>query len=83
MQKITMHTSRTYDILIEDGLLASAAELIAEILPPPRKCCLVCDKTVYSPSSPVLSARAMKPTYALLIPVKAARPRTRLKKYAA
>ena len=48
MQKITMHTSRTYDILIEDGLLSSAAELIAEILPPPRKCCLVCDKTVYS-----------------------------------
>ena len=31
MQKITMHTSRTYDILIEDGLLASAAELIAEM----------------------------------------------------
>ena len=48
MQKITMNTSRTYDILIEDGLLASAAEHIAEILPPEgRKCCLVCDKTVY------------------------------------
>lgn len=48
MQKITMHTSKTYDILIEDGLLASAAEQIAAILPPSRKCCLVCDRTVYS-----------------------------------
>ena len=47
MQKITMNTSKTYDILIGEGLLASAAEQIAEVLPPPRKCCLVCDKTVY------------------------------------
>ena len=48
MEKITMHTSKTYDILIEDGLLASAAEHIAEVLPPEnRRCCLVCDKTVY------------------------------------
>ncbi|MGX8774395.1 MAG: 3-dehydroquinate synthase [Bacillota bacterium] len=49
MQKITMHTSKTYDILIEEGLLASAAEHIAEIFPPGggRRCCLVCDKTVY------------------------------------
>ena len=56
MQKITMHTSKTYDILIEEGLLASAAERIAEVLPPSeepgkaaaRRCCLVCDKTVYA-----------------------------------
>lgn len=49
MQKLTMHTSRTYDILMEDGLLASAASRIAEVLPPGtgRKCCVVCDKTVY------------------------------------
>ena len=49
MQKLTMHTSRTYDILMEDGLLTSAAERIAEMLPPGdgRKCCVVCDKTVY------------------------------------
>ena len=49
MQNLTMHTSRTYDILMEDGLLASAAERIAEVLPPGngRKCCIVCDKTVY------------------------------------
>ena len=55
MQKLTMHTSRTYDILMEDGLLASAAERIADVLPPSigtdgavRKCCIVCDKTVYT-----------------------------------
>ena len=49
MKKLTMHTSRTYDILMEDGLLTSAAERIAEMLPPGdgRKCCVVCDKTVY------------------------------------
>ena len=60
MQTLTMHTSKTYDILIEEGLLASAAEHIAAVLPPRggtcdakagassgRKCCLVCDKTVF------------------------------------
>lgn len=49
MQKLTMHTSQTYDILLEDGLLASAAKYIAEVLPPGdgRKCCIVCDRTVY------------------------------------
>ena len=48
MQKLTMHTSRTYDILMEESLLASAAERIAEVLPPAgRKCCLVCDGTVH------------------------------------
>ena len=53
MQKLTVHTSRSYDILMEDGLLASAADCIAEVLPPAeggaakRKCCIVCDRTVY------------------------------------
>ena len=54
MQKLTMHTSRSYDILMEDGLLASAADCICEVLPPAtcggtaeRKCCVVCDRTVY------------------------------------
>ena len=59
MQKLTMHTSRTYDVLMEEGLLASAADYIAELLPPfagnggdsaadaKRKCCIICDKTVY------------------------------------
>ena len=54
MQKLTMHTSQTYDILMEDNLLASAAKYIAEMLPPiigaedaDRKCCIVSDRTVY------------------------------------
>ena len=54
MQTITIHTSKTYDVLIEEGLLASAAEHIAKVLPAagsasgaPRKCCIVCDKTVF------------------------------------
>ena len=54
MQKLTVHTSRTYDVLMEEGLLASAADYIAEVLPPSpagsvakRKCCVICDRTVY------------------------------------
>ena len=54
MQKLTVHTSRTYDVLMEEGLLSSAADYIAEVLPPlpegsaaKRKCCVVCDRTVY------------------------------------
>ena len=54
MQKLTVHTSRTYDVLMEEGLLASAANYIAEVLPPSpagsvakRKCCVICDRTVY------------------------------------
>ena len=55
MQKLTMHTARIYDIFMEDGLLASAADYIAAVLPPAeskgsgrgRKCCIVCDRTVY------------------------------------
>ena len=62
MEKITMHTSKTYDILIEDGLLAFTSEYIARVLPPNagkdgRKCCIVCDKTVFKlygqPSQPL------------------------------
>lgn len=50
MQKLTMHMSRDYDILMEEGLLASAAEYISEVLPAGdgRKCCIVCDGNVYS-----------------------------------
>lgn len=55
MQKLTMHTSRIYDILMDEGLLTSAADYITAVLPPAntedggrkRKCCIVCDRTVY------------------------------------
>ena len=57
MQTITIHTSKAYEILMEEGLLATAAEHISKVLPPaedgraaksaPRKCCVVCDKTVH------------------------------------
>ncbi|MBR0455840.1 MAG: 3-dehydroquinate synthase [Firmicutes bacterium] len=56
METITIHTSKAYEILLEEGLLATAAEHISKVLPPvedgraansaPRKCCVVCDKTV-------------------------------------
>ena len=54
MEKITMHTSKTYDILMDEGLLAFAAKHIAEVLPPGAaddktpalRCCIVCDNTV-------------------------------------
>lgn len=50
MEKITVNTSKTYDILVGSGLLAEAAERIAEVLPPAenRMCCVVCDRTVYT-----------------------------------
>ena len=57
METITIHTATAYEVLIEEGILATAAEHIAKVLPPsedghaaasaPRKCCVVCDKTVY------------------------------------
>ena len=57
MHTITIHTTKAYEILMEEGLLATAAEHISKVLPPaedghaaksaPRKCCVVCDKTVY------------------------------------
>ena len=57
MQKITVRTSDPYDILIENGLLADAAEHIAGVLPPSgRRCCVVCDETVYA-----LYGHAQKP----------------------
>lgn len=51
MQRISVHTSKDYDILIDRGLMAAASEHIAEVLPAGgahRKCCLVCDRTVHA-----------------------------------
>lgn len=57
MKTITIHASKAYDVLMEEGLLARAAEHIAKVLPTAeeksaagqsaRKCCVVCDKRVY------------------------------------
>ena len=49
MQTITIRASDPYDILIEQGLLTDAAEHIKSVLPPSgRRCCVVCDETVYA-----------------------------------
>ena len=47
LQRITVRTSKQYDILMKKGLLADAAEHISAVLPPEgRRCCVVCDETV-------------------------------------
>lgn len=52
MEKITIRTSKEYSVLVEDGLLAKAGQLISEAIPSrdeeeKRKVCIVCDKNVY------------------------------------
>lgn len=57
MEKITIHASKEYDILIENGLLSNAGTEIAKALPGAGKLCVVCDRTVHrlygSESSPL------------------------------
>lgn len=49
MKEININTSKHYNVLIEEGLLAKAGEELARIHPPSSgsKLCLVCDSTVH------------------------------------
>lgn len=47
MEKITIHASKEYDIIIENGLLSKAGTEIAKALPGAGRLCVVCDRTVH------------------------------------
>lgn len=78
METITIHTAKAYEILLEEGILSTAGEHIAKVLPPteggrtshsaPRKCCVVCDQTVsqlYGQKSQPLLAGLLDAGYAV------------------
>lgn len=46
MQKITVHTGRPYDILIDDGLLEQAGDLVRRVSGA-KRICLISDSNVY------------------------------------
>lgn len=46
MQKITVHTGRPYDILIDDGLLEQAGDLVRRVSDA-KRICLISDSNVY------------------------------------
>ncbi len=46
MKKVTVSASRTYDVMIEKGLLARAGEILTALFPTPAKVMIVTDDTV-------------------------------------
>ena len=44
MQKITVHTGRPYDILIDDGLLEQAGDLVRRVSGA-KRICLICGES--------------------------------------